>query len=196
VASDHGIALFENDSFVVKRKFDSILPSFSAFSLAFDGENRLYIGTNAGLLITDTSFKVIRYLNKNNGLVSNNVLSLEYDHSNAKLWIGTEDGISILESNSLQRLNIPPPILNMKSAMIDSIVVSLKQLAQIEIKGQILQLFLSAISYTESASIQFEYWLDNTQHVFTTNRDIYFSQFGSWYACVEGKMQEFKFQLE
>lgn len=62
-----------------------------ATSIAFDAEDRLWIGTMSGLYIIDGS-RVHRF-NRMNGLPSSEVLSLSCDTGKNNMYIGTSDGL-------------------------------------------------------------------------------------------------------
>lgn len=62
--------------------------------------HKIGIGTVfGGLVITNNKGKVLNYINKENGLLSNSILSQFWD-KNGNLWLGLDKGINYLQTNS------------------------------------------------------------------------------------------------
>ncbi len=74
------------------------LPSNAITSLAEDGHGHIWVGTENGLVQMDRrTGAVIHALNTDNsGLIDNHVNSLLYDTAARRLWIGTNNGLSLL----------------------------------------------------------------------------------------------------
>ena len=66
-----------------------------ANSISSDSKNRVWIGTLSGLYIMDG--KNIKYLNSKTGLPADEILSLFYDKDEDYLYIGTSNGLSIMD---------------------------------------------------------------------------------------------------
>lgn len=90
---------FENQRFKILGKYttqlDSILSKAKVFSLLNTPDNRIAVGTNLGVFILDREGNLIRIINKNSGLSTDNVtcFSMAPDH---RLWVGTEKGIAVV----------------------------------------------------------------------------------------------------
>lgn len=67
----------------------------SANAVSSDSKNRVWIGTLSGLYIIDG--KNIKYLNSKTGLPADEILSLFYDKEEDFLYIGTSNGLSIMD---------------------------------------------------------------------------------------------------
>jgi ligand-binding sensor domain-containing protein len=75
---------------------DYLLNSEQITSIAIDGANRKWIGTqNSGayLLSADGITTIRHYTKENSPLLSNTILSLSVDLSNGVVWFGTPDGV-------------------------------------------------------------------------------------------------------
>ncbi len=91
------VGLFYYENSAVKPKYG--LPSDNVSALLVDGVNNLWVGTTAGLSIFSIrDYAWTHFHTGNSGLVSNEITSLAMDYSNGKLFIGTNLGISVLET--------------------------------------------------------------------------------------------------
>lgn len=91
--------------------------------LAEDTKNRLWVGTEGwGLYVLDENQNVIKSLNKNNILESDNIKSLFIDSKN-RIWIGTDKGITLLIENKEGEFKTSKPFsdLDLKNNIISSI---------------------------------------------------------------------------
>lgn len=68
-------------------------------------DNKIFIGTNNGLNIVDKDKKSIVLYNEDNGLVTNNIKTLFLD-SKGYLWIGTPEGVNILNLETNEVIDI------------------------------------------------------------------------------------------
>ncbi len=97
-ACEKGIASYDLDNDSVKS--DTNLNGYdlsSSTSITSDNKNRIWIGNMKGLYLFDGSS--VKYLNSQTGLPSDEVLSLYYDKTTNTLFIGTSNGISLLDIN-------------------------------------------------------------------------------------------------
>jgi len=91
--------------------------------LAEDTKSRLWVGTEGwGLYVLDENQTIIKALNKNNILESDNIKSLFIDSTN-KVWIGTDKGIMLLTENEEGEFKTSKPFsdLDLKNNIISSI---------------------------------------------------------------------------
>lgn len=113
-AGDRGIAFYNlrTDSMIsytTKNGFDFS----SSTSFAEDSKNRIWIGNMKGLYLMDGNS--IKYLNSQSGLPTDEVLSLFYDKEINRLYVGTSNGISILDINFFDNIEPNPPEVNLLS---------------------------------------------------------------------------------
>jgi sugar lactone lactonase YvrE len=99
VATDHGVAIFKNASWVVLNNANSDLPSDNVWDVAFNPDGKVYFATsNAGLVVQDGS-SWTSYTTANTGVQTmNNVYSVAYT-ADGVLW-----GIGGLSPTALLRL--------------------------------------------------------------------------------------------
>jgi ligand-binding sensor domain-containing protein len=96
----------------------SVPPAATAFDIRnenlraveIDVLNRKWFGSSNGvwLMNRDASSVIRHYTTENSPLVSNRVLSMAYDKRSGKLYIGTDRGLSVLQTVSTE----PVPLLN------------------------------------------------------------------------------------
>lgn len=97
-AGEKGIAYYnlKNDSVKTFTNINGYDLS-SSTSITIDNQNRIWIGNMKGLFLLDG--KLIKQLNSQSGLPSDEVLSLFYDLKKNQMCIGTSNGISFLDIN-------------------------------------------------------------------------------------------------
>jgi len=83
----------------------------SSTSIVSDNKNRIWIGNMKGLYLLDGNS--IKYLNRQTGLPSDEVFSLYFDNKRNLLYIGTSNGISVLDIDLYD--NYKSPSLNVKN---------------------------------------------------------------------------------
>lgn len=95
-----------------KNEFNHINEGKSDYDLSNDSvkvitgkDNKVWIGTRNGVNEVDKSTMIVKKYTMENGLVSNNIKSLLLD-SKGYLWIGTPDGLNILNTRTNEILDI------------------------------------------------------------------------------------------
>ncbi len=91
--------IVEQDGFL-----DYLLATEEILSIAVDGGNRKWIGTKNGLFIlsADGRKTVGRYNTLNSPLPGNSVQTIAIDARTGKAYIGTENGLIVLQSEALE----------------------------------------------------------------------------------------------
>ena len=77
----------------------------SANSIASDSKNRIWIGTLSGLYVLEGD--TIKLLNSKTGLPADEILSLFYDKEEDDLYIGTSNGLSIMDVKLFDNFQYP-----------------------------------------------------------------------------------------
>jgi len=108
-ATDEGAAYYFDASLVqagsaipsVTRVFD--LQDEVLTSLAIDALNRKWFGSTNGvwLLTPDGSSVIAHYTETNSPLLSNRILVIEVDKQSGRVFIGTERGLSVIQTSAL-----------------------------------------------------------------------------------------------
>ena len=155
----NGIANYnlENDSVT---SYTSILNHelSTPTSVAVDKKNRVWIGTMKGLyLLEDNS---IKFLNSQTGLPSDEVLSLFYDGSRNLLYIGTSNGISVMDVYLFDSYEYPS--VNVKIVRIEaggSVFTNYNNLV-FEPEQHNVYIDFRAISYSSPGSVRYKYSLN------------------------------------
>ena len=84
----------------VSSSLDSIQNNFSIFSAIQLSDLSFAIGTvGQGLFLLDSDLKTYKIINKSKGLANNTILSL-YEDSNSNIWLGLDNGITVINNNS------------------------------------------------------------------------------------------------
>ncbi|MBN2805755.1 MAG: T9SS type A sorting domain-containing protein [Prolixibacteraceae bacterium] len=90
--------LDENDGF-----FHPLLQNQTVTAIAVDGGNRKYFGTRSSgvfLISDDGTEEIAHYTTENKPLISDGIISLEYDGKNGILYIGTDRGLVSVHTES------------------------------------------------------------------------------------------------
>ena len=130
----------------------------SSTSLVSDSKNRIWIGNMKGLYLFDG--KSIKQFNRQTGLPSDEVYSLFYDKEKNNLYVGTSNGITILDVNLFD--NYVPPQLNVKILSIkagDSVYTDYNHLV-FEPEQHHVSIDFVALSFSSSGSVKYKYNLN------------------------------------
>jgi hypothetical protein len=111
IAAAHGLIIYSNGKWFYKSRIDDIkIKEINA--LAIDREEIIWIGTANGLYSLKNG--KVKYFNKENGLVNDEVLSLFYNREKNLLYAGTNEGISLINLNKIGAEIIKPPVIKYK----------------------------------------------------------------------------------
>ena len=102
LTADNGFYLLNSSGDVskVSSSLDSIQNNFSIFSAIQLSDLSFAIGTvGQGLFLLDSDFKSYKRIDKSKGLANNTILSL-YEDSNSNIWLGLDNGITVINNNS------------------------------------------------------------------------------------------------
>lgn len=163
-----GIAYYdlETDSVVSNLSivnFDLTTPT----SVAMDDKNRIWIGTMKGLYLLDDG--KTKFLNRHEGLPSDEILSLYFEKENNSLHIGTSDGISLLDITSFDLYEHPKlsvKMLNIKAG--DTVYSNYNDLIFNPDQHDVY-INYKAISYSSPGSLKYKYKIDDDHWVETEN---------------------------
>jgi len=102
LTADNGFYLLNSSGDVskVSSSLDSIQNNLSIFSAIQLSDLSFAIGTvGQGLFLLDSDFKSYKRIDKSKGLANNTILSL-YEDSNSNIWLGLDNGITVINNNS------------------------------------------------------------------------------------------------
>ena len=159
-AGEMGIARYnlQNDSVFTYTKIDGHDFS-SSTSIVSDNKNRLWIGNMKGLYLIDGDS--VKYLNKQTGLPSNEVLSLSYTSIGNSLIIGTSNGISFLDISLFDNYNPSPPNVKVTSIKAgDSVYTSYDNLV-FRPEQHDISIHFKALNFSSPGSVKYKYNLNN-----------------------------------
>lgn len=154
---------------------DSVVSNLSILNLdgsiptcvAMDSKQRIWVGTMKGLYLLDSGRT--KFLNRFEGLPSNEILSLYFDNEKNSLFIGTSDGISLLDITAFDAYahsKLTVKMINIKAG--DSVYTDYSDLTFNPDQHDIFINF-KAISYSSPGSIKYKYQLDDDPWIETEN---------------------------
>ncbi|MCX6222539.1 MAG: histidine kinase [Bacteroidia bacterium] len=168
-AGEKGIACYnlKNDSMTSYKEMMGLDLS-SSTSIVFDNKSRLWIGNMKGLYLFDGH--TIKQLNRQTGLPSDEIYSLFHDTEKNYLYVGTSNGISILDINLFD--SYVPRALEVKITSIkagDSLYVNYDHLV-FKPEQNHVYIDLKALSFSSPGSVKYKYnindkWIE-TDHDF------------------------------
>jgi len=158
-ACEKGIARYnpKNDSVTSYTKIAGYDLS-SSTSLASDNKKRLWIGNMKGLYLYDGHS--IKQLNRQTGLPSDEIYSLYYDSEKNYLYVGTSNGISILDIKSFDNyvpLSLEVKIMSVKAG--DSIYVNYENLI-FKPEQKHVYIDFKALSFSSPGGVKYKYNLN------------------------------------
>jgi ligand-binding sensor domain-containing protein len=97
LCSQSGIAIFnKNNKWKILERYKNVELK-NIRSIAFDNNNRIWLGTLSGILYID-NYEIFN-INYSDGLVADEITYLYYDKSENNLWVGTANGLSEISLN-------------------------------------------------------------------------------------------------
>jgi len=131
----------------------------SSTSVAMDNKDRVWIGSMKGLFLLDGN--AVKYLNRQTGLPSDEVLSLCFDVVKNVLCIGTSNGISFLDMKLFDDYHPSPPDVRIISIKAGSKVYTDYKNLVFEPEQRDVSIELKALNFSSPGSVKFEYKLNN-----------------------------------
>ncbi|MFK5891062.1 MAG: histidine kinase [Flavobacteriaceae bacterium] len=128
-------------------------------SVVFDQKNRIWIGNMKGLYVFDG--ENIKYLNTQSGLPSDEVLSLYSDLKENKIYIGTSNGISILNNRLFDQYNPTPPDVKVLAIKAGETNYNIDSNLIFNPKEQDVRIDFAAINFASPGTIQYKYQLND-----------------------------------
>lgn len=131
----------------------------SANALSSDNINRIWIGTLRGLYVLEGDD--IKYLNTKTGLPSDEILSLFYDNEKSLMYIGTSNGLSILDIKMFDE-NVNPSLrVNILEVVAgDSLYNDFNNL-EFEPEQNNIFIKFNALSFSSPGTVKYKYKLFN-----------------------------------
>ena len=158
-AGEKGIARYNSKNDSIKSYTNiSGYDLSSSTSLVSDNKNRLWIGNMKGLYLFDGNS--IKLLNRQTGLPSDEIYSLCYDTGKNYLYIGTSNGISVLDINlfdSYVPLPLDVKITSVKAG--DSVYVNYNNLV-FKPEQNHVYIDFKALSFSSPGSVKYKYNLN------------------------------------
>jgi ligand-binding sensor domain-containing protein/two-component sensor histidine kinase len=103
----NGILLFKNDQLFNQWNKSKGFPTNNVNKIKIH-QNKYYISSDLGLIITDSTGLVFTIINKSSGLHSSKIIDFELQ--NNFLWIVTQKGVQRLNMDAIQPFNFTPSI--------------------------------------------------------------------------------------
>ena len=158
-ASERGIGVYNPKNETVKTYTGLNGFDFSSStSILSDNKMRIWVGNMKGLYLIDN--ESVKFLNTQTGLPSDEVFSLCFDKTNNQLFIGTSNGLSVLNVKLFDNyLNPPPNVKITKFAVADSVFSNPHNLILKPDQNHITIGF-KALSYSSPGSVRYKYKLN------------------------------------
>ncbi len=133
----------------------------SSTSIIADNKDRIWIGNMKGLFLIDGNS--VKFLSRQTGLPSDEVLSLCFNSTENILYVGTSNGISLLDVSLFDSYRPSPPkvkIIRLKAG--DSVYTSYRDLEFKPEQHDVL-IELKAINFSSSGSVKYQYKLNDDE---------------------------------
>lgn len=131
----------------------------SANAVSSDNKNRIWVGTLKGLFILEENY--IKYLNTKTGLPSDEILSLFYDNEKDLMYIGTSNGLSILNIKMFDEYVNPSLFVNIVDVKAgNSIYTDFKNL-EFEPEQNNILVNLNALNFSSPGTVKYKYKINN-----------------------------------
>jgi len=126
--------------------------------ITFDKEDRLWIANMKGLFLFDG--KTIKHLTGKTGLPSSEVLSLYFDESENLIYVGTSNGLSVLDINQFDNFNpLPPNVIIVDVEAGDSLYTGYDNLI-FSPEQHDVKIDFTALNFSSPGTIKYRYNFD------------------------------------
>ncbi len=158
------------DHKIIKHYTESIkeLTSNLCNRLFIDKQDRVWVATMRGISLIDYPRGMIRKITTDDGLVSNHITSI-FKHDSL-IYVGTSEGLNILDEKSVSSLNSAPPIL-IEEVKINEKNVPLKGQYKLKHNENSLYFKFNSISYNQK--ITYKYRIKNLDDKWLYTKDNY-----------------------
>lgn len=158
-AGANGIASYNLESGSVTSYPNLLGHNLSASNfITFDKKGRLWLANMKGLFLFDG--KTIKHLTGKTGLPSSEVLSLYYDESENLLYVGTSNGLSVLDINQFDNFNpLPPNVVMVEVEAGDSVYAGYDNLI-FSPEQHDVKIDFTALNYSSPGTIKYRYNFD------------------------------------
>lgn len=127
-------------------------------SMTFDRMGRLWLANMKGLFLYDGN--TIKHLTGKTGLPSSEVLSLYFDERESLLYVGTSNGLSVLDINQFDNFNPQPPNVIMVEVVAgDSVYTGYDNLTFSPEQNDI-KIDFTALNFSSPGTIKYRYKFD------------------------------------
>jgi ligand-binding sensor domain-containing protein len=103
--NNEGLFAFKNEKIIDQITKENGLLSNSCTALFFDNQGDLWVNTSEGLSVLDLKTKEVKFIDKYNGLPSNNIKAIYVKDS--EVILGTNQGLTIFDKSQMIAQNIP-----------------------------------------------------------------------------------------
>ncbi len=159
IAAEKGIARYDsgNDSIISYTNINGYDLS-SSTSIVSDSKDRIWVGNMKGLYVLDGGES--RHLDRQTGLPSDEVLSLCSDPVKDLIYIGTSNGISILDIKLFDGFHTPAPDLKILAIKAGDSVYSSHENLIFEHRQNHVNIDFKALCYSSPHSVRYKYQLN------------------------------------
>jgi len=140
----------------------------SSTSITSDKLNRIWIGNMKGVFLLEGN--TIKYINSLSGLASNEVLSLYNDELMNKLYIGTSNGMSVMDIQLFDHHKSNPPKIFINKVISGESTYSNYNDLEFDRDKNNVSVDISAINYSSPGSLVYKYKLNDSW--FETNKSL------------------------
>lgn len=176
-AGVNGIARYniEGDSVISYRNLLGYDLSASN-SMIFDRIGRLWLANMKGLYLYDG--KVLKHLNAQTGLPSSEILSLYFDEDENVLYVGTSNGLSILDINQFDNINFQAPEVKITKLTAGDSTYTVYENLVFPSEQRDVNVNFTALNFSSPGTIEYKYNL-NGEWMTTEHGSLNFIALGS-----------------
>ncbi len=169
IATENGLLIYKEGNYRMAPKGNSTGSNYCR-AITKDKDGKIWCATWDGIFETD-GISRINY-STTTGIISKTCNAILYDTTTSELYIGTDNGLSVIPKNMLQQ-NTGFTRVFMDCMVNDSLVAV--DGTKLSASQNNLRFYLSAPYYNGNDEINYEYKLDNGAWVTTTNPEILLS---------------------
>lgn len=193
----HGLIYLEDQKVYFLNEQKGLLSS-SVSCFEIENENTVWVGTYKGLnrvsIGEDFWDYEIAYLDRNSGLVSNEVMALEYWKDT--LWVATKGGVNFFRSDmTLQQNLLSDDLFTIDSVKVDN-KLQLHSDSYVFNENEKIDIYFKQVCYSSLSPVVYEFRIEGNDPQWTTISDghIYLSNLsnGDYVLQVRSRMEQYQ----
>jgi ligand-binding sensor domain-containing protein/anti-sigma regulatory factor (Ser/Thr protein kinase) len=171
IATENGLIIYQNNKYAFAPKANTYGGNYCK-AMALDDDNKVWCASWDGIFVTDGITR--KNFNTNNGLISKTCHSILYDSTTKQLYIGTDNGLSVINKEAL----ITAKSLTTLDVICFNDSIQIPENATLKSFQTNLSFYCNVPYFAGGKNIVYEYKLDNANWLISATPTINLTNIG------------------